>query len=128
MKTCNTWTWPTLIYLVLAIFFSQPSYSASPSIRPISIESDHIYGSIEAPVSIIMYSDFFCPYCKKLRLTLKKLVNQSSGRINWVYRHFPLEGDDSTNLRQANAIECTSKMYGNEQFWTLTQTLFNLPQ
>ncbi len=74
-----------------------------------------------------MYSDFSCPYCKKLRLTLKKFVNQSSGQVNWVYRHFPLENNSLGYLQQANAIECSGKMYGNESFWALTQNLFNLP-
>jgi protein-disulfide isomerase len=75
-----------------------------------------------------MYSDFSCPYCIKLRLTLKKLVNDSSGQINWVYRHFPLDGKTSASMRQANAIQCAGNLYGNDRFWELTNHLFNLPQ
>lgn len=122
----STLTKLTILALITLIFLS-PSNANSTTLRPVSAQSDYIYGAITAPVSIIMYSDFSCPYCKKLRLTLKKLVNNSSGQVNWVYRHFPLEGNNSESMRPAQAIQCAGKISGNDSFWALTNNLFNLP-
>ena len=116
-----------IILALITLVFSHLCYANSTALRPISAPPDYIYGATNAPVSIIMYSDFSCPYCKKLRLTLKKLVNNSSGQINWVYRHFPLEGNIPESMRQAQSIECAGKISGSDGFWALTHNLFNLP-
>lgn len=112
---------------LITLTLLRPCYANPTKLRPVSAQSDYIYGAKNAPVSIIMYSDFSCPYCKKLRLTLKKLVNNSSGQINWVYRHFPLEGNLLESMRQAQSIQCAGKISGNDGFWSLTHNLFNLP-
>ena len=127
VTTLHLNTLTKLVILAITLIFLAPCYANSTPLRPISAQLDYIYGATNAPVSIIMYSDFSCPYCKKLRLTLKKLVNNSSGQINWVYRHFPLEGNFPESMRQAQAILCAGAIFGNDGFWALTHNLFNLP-
>lgn len=112
---------------LITLIFLRPCYANQTKLRPVSAQSDYIYGAKNAPVSIIMYSDSSCPYCKKSRLSLKKLVDNSSGEINWVYRHFLLEGNLFGSMRQAQAIQCAGKISGNDGFWALTHNLFNLP-
>ncbi|MEL6803246.1 MAG: thioredoxin domain-containing protein, partial [Bacteroidota bacterium] len=46
-----------------------------------------IYGDIAAPVTIVEFSDYQCPYCSRLHPTLKQIVDESGGGINWEYRH-----------------------------------------
>src|SRR3989338_5039043 len=48
---------------------------------------DHIVGSPTAPLVLIEYSDFQCPYCNVVHPTLKRIVEESNGQIAWVYRH-----------------------------------------
>ena len=61
-------------------------------IRPVTAE-DHIKGSIDAPVKIIEYSDFECPFCKRFHVTMNQVIDEygDSGQVAWVYRQFPLD-------------------------------------
>lgn len=86
-------------------------------------ESDHIMGSASAPIVIIEYSDFECPYCKNLQTTLKQLVSESNGNIAWVYRHWPLH---QNSVKKLIAAECVSKIKGNDAFWKYSDLLFGL--
>jgi len=60
------------------------------NVRRVSRQRDHIYGNPEAELSLIEYSDFECPYCKTFHKRVKPVVELYGGRVNWVYRHFPL--------------------------------------
>ena len=90
-------------------------------------KSDHIYGSAAAPVTLIEYSDFECPFCKRFHDTVKRVVDQSSAKVKWVYRHFPLEELHPGKARQtAIASECAADLGGNDAFWKFTDRFFEL--
>ena len=59
----------------------------------------------DAPVTLIEYSDFECPFCKRFHDTAKRLVDASEGQVNWVYRHFPLGFHNPGAQKQAEAAE-----------------------
>src|SRR5215467_13251359 len=59
-------------------------------VRRVSASRDHVYGDPNAPVSLIEYSDFECPFCKRFHATANEIVDAYGGKVNWVYRHFPL--------------------------------------
>ena len=42
-----------------------------------------------APVTIIEFSDFQCPFCKKVSPTIRKIIEDYGGNINFIYKHFP---------------------------------------
>ena len=65
------------------------SSARAKNVRPVG-KNDHLYGSPSAEITLIEYSDFECPYCKRFHPTAKQLVDKSNGQVNWVYRHFPL--------------------------------------
>jgi protein-disulfide isomerase len=48
-------------------------------------------GPADAPVTIIEFSDFECPFCGKTHQTLKELLQRYPGKIRLVFRHFPLD-------------------------------------
>ncbi|MDC1205261.1 DsbA family protein [Candidatus Pacebacteria bacterium] len=84
----------------------------------------HVYGNIDAPVTIVEFSDYECPYCARLHPTLEKLVDSSNGQVNWEYRHLPLP--NHRNAEMAAAVgECVSKHAGEEAFWNYSNTIFN---
>jgi protein-disulfide isomerase len=95
------------------------------NVRRVSSERDHIYGNPEATVSLIEYSDFECPYCKRFHLTAKKVVDDSEGKVNWVYRHFPLAFHNPGAQKQAEASECASEQGGNTAFWKYTDEIYS---
>lgn len=84
---------------------------------------DHIIGNINAPIIIVEYSDFDCPYCKKFGNTMKEIVAESNGNVAWVYRHWVVH---QSAVEKTIAAECVSKIKGNDAFWKYTDLVFGL--
>lgn len=94
------------------------------NVRPVSADRDHIYGNPNAQISLIEYSDFECPYCKRFHATPKSVVDAYPNKVNWVYRHYPLDFHNPGAQKQAEASECASEQGGNEAFWKYTDALY----
>lgn len=94
------------------------------NVRPVSKENDHIRGNPDAPISLIEYSDFECPFCKRFHPSAEKLIEINAGKVNWVYRHFPLEFHNPGAQMQAEASECAAKLGGNDAFWTYSDLIY----
>lgn len=93
-------------------------------VRPVTPGRDHIYGDPNASISIIEYSDFECPFCKQFSPTPKEIVDTYGGKVNWVYRHFPLEMHNPGAKKEAEASECAGYLGGNDAFWKYTNTIY----
>jgi len=78
---------------------------------------DHIYGNKDAEVTIIVYDDWECPYCKRFHETAKQAVDDYKGKVSLVYRQFPLEMLHQQARTEAEASECVAKLGGNDAFW-----------
>lgn len=102
----------------------QQANKQAENVRPVSAERDHIYGNPDATVTLIEYSDFECPYCKRFHPTAKELVDSSDGTVNWVYRHFPLSFHNPGAQQQAEASECAAELGGNDSFWAYTDAIY----
>ncbi len=96
------------------------------AMRPVSKGRDHIRGNTDAPVTLIEYSDFECPFCKSFHSTVKKVVEGSQGRVKWVYRHFPVDQIHPKARKEAAASECAAESGGNEAFWKFVDRFFEL--
>jgi protein-disulfide isomerase len=94
------------------------------SVRRVSASRDHIYGNPNAPVSLIEYSDFECPFCKRFHSTAKEIVDAYQGKVNWVYRHFPLAMHNPGAQKEAEASECANQLGGNDAFWKYTNAIY----
>jgi protein-disulfide isomerase len=93
-------------------------------VRRVSASRDHIYGNPNAPISLIEYSDFECPFCKRFHPTAKEIVDIYGGKVNWVYRHFPLPIHNPGAQIEAEASECVNELGGNEAFWKFTDAIY----
>ncbi len=95
--------------------------------KPVDGE-DHIRGSLDAPVKVVEFSDFECPFCKRFHPTMKRLMDEygKEGKIAWVYRHFPLDSIHSKARKEAQAAECANELGGNEAFWAYTDRLYEV--
>ena len=78
---------------------------------------DHLLGTNAADVTIIEYIDFECPYCKAFHGTPQEVVKRLSGKVNMVWRHFPLDFHNPAALNAAEASVCAAKVGGNKAFW-----------
>ena len=97
------------------------------TLRPVSKGRDHIRGDPAAPVTLVEYSDFECPFCKRFHPTVKRLVAESNGQLKWVYRHFPLDELHPVKARkEAVASECAAELGGNDAFWKFADRFFEL--
>jgi len=81
--------------------------------------TDHVRGDSNAPVTIVEYADFQCPYCKQMHASLQTAVQE--GRIRWVYRHFPLSSIHPLAFKEAEAAECAGTQ---GKFWEYADALF----
>ena len=89
---------------------------------------DYVLGPKDAKVVIIEYSDPECPFCKMFHNTMITLMADKSlsGKIAWVYRHFPLDGIHKKARYEAQALECAGVVGGNEGFWNMTNKLYEV--
>jgi len=83
-------------------------------------DTDHVKGYKDAPITIVEYSDFQCPYCSKFHDTLNKVMKNYNGKVNWVYRHFPLDFHEYAVVA-AEASECAADQ---NKFWEYNDALF----
>ena len=50
-----------------------------------------IFGAKDAPITIVEYSDFECPYCGKGYATVKQILKEYQGKVRLVFKHMPLD-------------------------------------
>jgi protein-disulfide isomerase len=79
----------------------------------------HCYGPVDAPITIVEYGDFECPYCAAAFPVLRELLDTAGDRARLVYRHFPVFSKHPFALTAALAAEASG-----EHFWAMHDMLF----
>jgi protein-disulfide isomerase len=93
-----------------------------PVIRiDVSIKDAPFRGPVKAPVTIVEFSDFECPFCKRVHPTLTQLLAKYPGKLKLVYRDFPLESIHPQARRAAVAARCAADQ---GKFWDYYDALF----
>ena len=82
---------------------------------------DHVLGHAGAPVTVVEYGDFECPNCKQAAPAVKLLLKRFAGRIQFAFRHFPLEEVHPNALHAALAAEAAG---AQGKFWPMHDLLF----
>lgn len=88
----------------------------SMKLVPVSA-SDWVRGDKNAKITIVEYSDLECPFCQRFHVTLQSILEKNKGKVNWVYRHFPLVSIHQFAEPLAQGAECAGDLGGNEVFW-----------
>ena len=83
--------------------------------------TEHVLGNPDAPVTVIEYGDFECPYCAAAAPVLRRLVEESDGQVRLVFRHFPLADNHPHALTAALAAEAAG---AQGAFWPMHDLLF----
>ena len=93
--------------------------------RPVTAE-DHILGNPNATLKIVEYSDTECPFCKVFHQTMKQVMDVygKSGKVAWVYRHFPIDQLHQRARKEAEATECANELGGPEKFWEFIDLVY----
>ena len=66
--------------------------------KEVDIKDRPFRGAADAPVTIVAYSDFTCPYCQQGAATMEKVLKENQGKIKYVFKHFPLETTGAARL------------------------------
>ena len=82
---------------------------------------EHVYGDPDAPVTVVEYGDFECPYCAAAAPVLRQLVDQSGGRVRLIFRNFPLADTHPHALTAALAAEAAG---AQGAYWPMHDLLF----
>lgn len=93
----------------------------SISIREVDEDNDHIKGNKNAPVTIVEYSDFDCPFCVRFVPTVEQALEKYPNDVRLVYRHFPLRSIHPNAAPAAEASECAAEQ---GKFWEYHDELF----
>lgn len=71
----------------------------------------------------VQYSDFQCPFCRKIQPDLDKIYQQNPD-VAMVYRHYPITSMHPNALNLAIISECSYQIGGDEQFWQVADSFF----
>ena len=86
---------------------------------------EHIRGNVDAPIKIVEYSDFDCPFCSRFHDTMNSVMEKyGEDEVAWVFRQFPLEQLHPQAPAVAVASECVAALGGNDAFWTFADGYF----
>ena len=93
---------------------------------PVTAE-DWSRGPEEAPITIIEYSDFQCPYCAQLAPIMERLNEEFPEELRFVYRHFPLIGTPEQPFHPNAALATQAAEAAGKQgrFWEMHDLLFS---
>src|SRR5262249_16679471 len=86
---------------------SRTEWSAELTL-PVSEERDHIQGSPAAPVTLVEYGDYECPYCGAAYPIVKQLQTRLGERLRFVFRNFPITTSHPHAERAAEAAEAAA--------------------
>jgi protein-disulfide isomerase len=84
--------------------------------------ADHVLGPPDAPVKVVEYGDFECPNCKQAAPAVKQLLAHFAGKVQFAYRHFPVEATHPNALRAAESSEAAA---AQNRFWEMHDLLFD---
>jgi protein-disulfide isomerase len=90
----------------------------------VQVDAAPARGPASAPVTLVEFSDFQCPYCKRLGPTLKQLEERYEGKVRFVFRNFPL-GNHADAAKAAEAGACA---HDQGRFWDMRNALFEQQQ
>ncbi|HEY6279930.1 MAG TPA: Na+/H+ antiporter NhaA [Streptosporangiaceae bacterium] len=121
-----------LTWLVFRLTAMLPKYArlrallgTSPMILdlavPVDARRDHLRGPLEAPVTVVEYGDFECPYCGRAEPAVRELL-ADFGDVRYVWRHLPLT---DVHPHAQFAAEATEAAAAQGAFWEMHDVLFD---
>jgi protein-disulfide isomerase len=102
--------------------FGRPPVQSLPD-DPVSLDGARLTGLTSAPVAVIEFSDFECPYCREFAKTVLPVLQQEyigRGTVLFAFRHLPLRRHMQA-VRAAQAAECAGSQ---GMFWEMHDALF----
>jgi protein-disulfide isomerase len=89
-------------------------------IQPVN-QADHIKGPFNAPLTLVEYGDYECPYCGSAYFIIKQLQEHLKNDFRFVFRNFPLKESHPYALMAADAAEAAAKQ---NKFWEMHDCIY----
>ena len=94
---------------------------------PVS-DRDHVAGSSDAPVTLVEYGDFQCPYCFQAHPIVMQMQKQLGDDLRFVFRNFPIAEVHPYAEKAAEAAESVAARSGVGSYWAMHHALFDHQQ
>lgn len=92
-------------------------------VPPVSTD-DHIQGPPDAPVILVEYGDYECPYCGMAYPIVKAAQRALGDQMGFVFRNFPLNESHPHAEHAAESAEAIGALKGAAPFWSMHDTLY----
>jgi len=86
----------------------------------VAVDDDPFLGPADAPITIVEFSDYQCPYCSRAESVVKQVLDKYKGKVKFVYRDFPL----SFHPFAAKASEASQCANDQGKFWEYHDALY----
>jgi protein-disulfide isomerase len=90
-------------------------------VLPVSEERDHIQGPSDAPVTLVEYGDYECPYCGAAYPIVKEVQARMADRLRFVFRNFPIT---TSHPHAEHAAEAAEAAAAQGRFWEMHDHLY----
>ena len=105
-------------------WISPPEPVGLKLVRPVDPERDHIRGSVDAPLTLVEYGDFECPFCSRATGSIDQVREHFGDELRYVWRHLPLERVHPRAFDAARASEAAARQ---DKFWEMARMMFANP-
>ena len=98
-----------------------------PTKGVVSVDDDPVLGNKDAPVTIVEFSDYECPFCKRhFDDTYPQLIKKyiETGKAKLVFRDFPLSFHDPMATKEAVAANCAKEQGGDKKYFEFHDEIF----
>jgi protein-disulfide isomerase len=95
--------------------------SATPTLKPPVGPKDHMQGPPDAPVTLVEYGDYECPYCGEAYPVVKAVQERLGDQVSFVFRNFPLA---QAHPHAEEAAEAAEAAASQGKFWEMHDLLY----
>lgn len=96
----------------------------APKVEVAEGENNPAIGPQDAPIKIIEFTDYQCPFCGRVRETINQVLNQYKGKVRYVLRDFPLSFHQDA-VKAHEAAHCAAEQ---DKYWEMNKKLFSHQQ
>jgi protein-disulfide isomerase len=87
---------------------------------PLVTAADHVQGPADAPVTVVEYGDYECPYCRGAFRDVQEMLDSYRGKVRFVFRNFPIP---QLHPHAAEAAEAAEAASAQGKFWPMYELL-----
>jgi protein-disulfide isomerase len=93
-----------------------------PRLVPPVSARDHVIGPEDAPVTLVEYGDYQCPFCGQAEVVVRELLQSFGDELRYVWRHLPLNDVHANAQMAAEAAEAAA---AQDAFWAMHDKLLD---